>query len=222
LPRIDSEPMADRTAELHELANYRHGRVPRELRERQLLAIAEDLFAERGYQRASMDELARRAGVSKPLIYELFSSKDELHRRLFERAADELASAVATSIAPDGCLEATLREGAVAFFRFIDNHRAAWAMLYADEGGAPHTPHLNEIRARQTSLVAGLLTSRAQQLDVAIDPNHLEAVANAINGAFEWMAHWWRANPDVEPETLAGWLVELVVPGVQRLVGRGE
>lgn len=213
--------MADRPAELNELANYRHGRVPRELRERQLLVIAEELFAERGYQRASMDELARRAGVSKPLIYELFSSKDELHRRLFERAADELASAVATSIAPDGSIEATLREGAVAFFHFIDNHRAAWAMLYADEGGAAHTPHLDEIRARQTDLVAGLLAARAEQRGVAFEPSRLEAVANALNGAFEWLAHWWRANPGVEPDTLATWLVELVLPGLERLVERG-
>ena len=213
--------MSDRSAALDELANYRHGRVPRELRERQLLVIAEELFAERGYQRASMDELARRAGVSKPLIYELFSSKDELHRRLFQRAADELASAVATSIVPDGSLEATLHEGALAFFHFIDDHRAAWAMLYADEGGAPHTPHLNEIRARQTRLVAGLLAARAEQLGVGLERDRLEAVANALNGAFEWMAHWWRANPEVEPETLAAWLVELVLPGLERMVEHG-
>jgi len=56
--------------------DYAHGRVPRAVRERQLLELAEELFAERGYGGASMEELARRAGVTKPVVYELFGSKE--------------------------------------------------------------------------------------------------------------------------------------------------
>ena len=65
-----------------QVEGFQHGRVPRPVRERQLLELAEALFAERGYAGASMDELARRAGVTKPVVYELFGSKDGLFERL--------------------------------------------------------------------------------------------------------------------------------------------
>ncbi len=204
-----------------EVANYRHGRVPRAVRERQILMLAEELFAERGYTGTSMDELARRAGVSKPLIYELFESKEGLHRRLFERAADQLAASIAAATAGEQDVQATFRAGAVALFDFIDGHRAAWAMLYADEGRAPHAPHLNHIRARQNAMVIALLRAHADRQRIELDPRRLEVAVHAVNGAFEWLAHWWRANPDVSAETLADWLVDLVFPGLGRLVGTG-
>ena len=59
-----------------QVTDFQHGRVPRAVRERQLLELAEELFAERGYAGTSMDELCRRAGVTKPVVYELFGSKD--------------------------------------------------------------------------------------------------------------------------------------------------
>lgn len=207
------------TGGLDEVGRYRHGRVPRPVRERQILGLAEELFSERGYTGASMDELARRAGVSKPLIYELFESKEGLHRRLIERAADELAACVAAATASEHDPMATFRAGAVAFFHFIDGHRAAWAMLYADEGGAPHTAHLNDIRARQNAMVIALLRDRAERKGRQIDARRLEAAVHAVNGAFEWLAHWWRVNPGVPAETLADWLMELVYPGLARLLG---
>src|ERR687894_1257586 len=76
------------------VGDFAHGRVPREVRERQILRLAEDLFTERGFAGASMDELAARAGVSKPVIYDIVGSKKALYERCFERAGDELADAI--------------------------------------------------------------------------------------------------------------------------------
>ena len=69
-----------------DIAGYRHGQVPRRIREAQVLALAEQLFAERGYQGVTMNELAARAGVTKPVIYALVRSKDELYRRCVSSA----------------------------------------------------------------------------------------------------------------------------------------
>src|SRR6187402_1703509 len=77
------------------IEDFRHGRVPRAVRERQLAELGEELFAERGYAKASMDELARRAGVTKPVIYELFGSKEGLFRACLEGLALRLADAIA-------------------------------------------------------------------------------------------------------------------------------
>ena len=74
-----------------QVQDFKHGRVPRPVRERQLLELAEELFAERGYAGASMDELARRAGVTKPVVYELFGSKDGLFGACVDRSIERLA-----------------------------------------------------------------------------------------------------------------------------------
>src|ERR687884_1552239 len=106
------------------IEDFRHGRVPREVRQRQLVELGEQLFAERGFARASMDELARRAGVTKPVIYELFGSKEGLFEACLEGLAMRLAEQIAEAArgtdrhgkAPDA--EARLRAGGPAFLRF--------------------------------------------------------------------------------------------------------
>ena len=75
------------------IEDFRHGRVPRAVRQRQLVELGEELFAERGFAKASMDELARRAGVTKPVIYELFGSKEGLFNACLEGLALRLARA---------------------------------------------------------------------------------------------------------------------------------
>ena len=201
-----------------EIARFPHGRVPRALRERQLLDLGEELFAERGYSRASMDELARRAGVSKPVIYDLVGSKEELYRRCTARAADELyvRVAAAVSAAPDPA--AKLRQGSLAFFRFVAEHRRSWEMLFVGDPG-PFGVEAAGIRRRQTELVVELMDDAAAALGTTLDPRHTEATALALNGAYEAITHWWYANPDVPPETLADWLVALTLPGLERIAG---
>ncbi|MEA2418363.1 MAG: hypothetical protein QOE60_569, partial [Thermoleophilaceae bacterium] len=68
------------------------------MRERQLLELAEALFAERGYAGASMDELARRAGVTKPVVYELFGSKEGLFGACVDRSIERLAGEIASAV----------------------------------------------------------------------------------------------------------------------------
>lgn len=199
-----------------EIARYPHGRVPRALRERQLLELAEALFAERGYGGASMDELARRAGVTKPVIYDLIGSKEELYRRCVQRAADELYERVAAAVAEAADPPARLRAGSLAFFRFVAEHRRSWEMLFTGDPG-PFSAEAAGIRARQTGLVIELMDEAARALGASIDPRRLSATAHALNGAYEALAHWWYANPDVPPEALADWLVEMVLPGLQQI-----
>jgi len=164
-----------------------------------------------------MDELARRAGVSKPVVYGVVASKEELYRRLFEQAADELAASVAgAALAHRGDLEAELRETAIAFFGFIDGHRGAWAMLYASDGG-PLMGYVGAIRARQARFVVTLLEERAAESGAVLDQQQAEVAAFALNGAYEALAHWWREHPEVPARTLADRLVAFVFPGMREL-----
>jgi AcrR family transcriptional regulator len=191
------------------IEDFAHGRVPREIRERQIVELAEGLFSERGYQGASMDELARRAGVTKPVVYELFGSKDGLFRACLERSAERLATLVAEAVRAESEPEARVRAGGLAFLRFASDNRVAWELMME----ARFSDAAIEVRRRQAALVHELLLEKAPP---DADPRELELAAHAVNSAYEGVAHWMWEHPDVPPERLADWTVELLLPGLRR------
>ena len=191
------------------IEDFRHGRVPREVRERQIVELAEQLFSERGYQGSSMDELARRAGVTKPVVYELFGSKDGLFRTCLERSAERLAKVVAEAVRAESEPEARVRAGGLAFLRFAADNRVAWELMM--EGR--FSDAAVEVRRRQAALVHELLLEKAP---AEVDPRELELAAHAVNSAYEGVAHWMWEHPDVPLERLADWTVELLLPGLRR------
>jgi len=114
--------------------------------------------------------------------------------------------------------------GALAFFAFVDEHRAAWRGLLAS-GSAPLTAEMAGIRRRQARLVAGLLiepgpsgtASAADALTTAAQT--ADALANAINGAFEALAGWWQDNESMSAHDLTELMVNLVGPGLDSFAG---
>ena len=199
-----------------EVARYRHGRVPRAVRERQVIAVAERLFAEQGYAATSMDELCRRVGVSKPVIYALIGSKERLYRRCVERMAAELAQEI-TAAAKD-VIEprAQMEVAALAFFRFVAGRRRLWEALALDAG--PFAADAAAIRERQNQLVAGLLLRAAHRAGTPVDRRAAGAVASAVNGAIEGLARWWRDQDDVSADDLTSLAVRLLMPGLEGLL----
>jgi AcrR family transcriptional regulator len=203
------------------IGEFRHGRVPRELRRQQLVELGEQLFAERGFTKASMDELARRAGVTKPIIYELFGSKDGLFEACLEGLALRLAGSIAqaargaddagrgdgppTSADP----EARLRAGGLAFLRFAADNRVAYELLY--EGR--FSDAAVRVRKRQAALILELMKEIAPR---DVDPRELEVAAHAVNAAYEGVAQWMWDHPEMDVEELADWTVELLLPGLRR------
>lgn len=200
-----------------DVSDYRHGRVPRDVRLRQLLTLAEELFAERGYSAASMDELARRAGVSKPVIYDLVGSKEQLFRACMSRISDELAERVQAAVADQAGPEDRLRAGALAWFTFVADHREAWGAILAGADG-PVTIEAAAVRLRQADLVADLLEADMRALGAAAPRPLLGALAHLLNGAFESLAAWWQLHPDTEPARLADLFTRVTWPGLQSLI----
>jgi len=199
-----------------ELARYNHGRVPRELRYRQVLAEADVLFTERGFHGTSMDDLAQRVGVSKPVIYDLVGSKDQLFQEVMTRVADDLGTAIRDAVAAEPDPDLGLYAGSLAFFTFVRDRRAAWqSLLKAD--AAPVNTAIGEIRRRQTDLVIELLADGAQRQGLTIDPLQIEASAHAINGANEALAAWWLDHEELTPEDVTALVTVLIAPGLEAL-----
>lgn len=202
-----------------EVRAHAHGRVPRELRRRLVLAVAEQLFVERGYAATSMEEVAAGAGVSKPIVYELVGSKREVFEACMARAADALAARVAEAVLAVADDDATrLRAGAVAWFEFIEERRGLWDALLASDD-APASAAIEAARVRQDRFVAAQLRASATDQGADVDPEMAEAVAAAMNGAFEALGRWWSRHPHRSATELADLCTALLLPGLQGLLG---
>ncbi|MEU5690297.1 TetR/AcrR family transcriptional regulator [Actinosynnema sp. NPDC020468] len=195
----------------------RRRRVPKAERKAQMLDVAEVVFAERGYLAASMDEIAERVGVSKPMLYEYFGSKEGLLIGCIHRARSELLEKTTAAIAgADGPRE-VLRLGLLAFFRFIADHKQSWALLRQE--AAITVPSAEDevegIRRQQTDLIAAVVASFSERVDAL----ESEAFAEIVVGSTERLALWCERRPEVTPERATGYVMDVVWDGVGRRLG---
>jgi len=187
-------------------------RMPRAERERQMIAVAEEIFAERGYQASSMDEIAERVGVSKPMIYEYFGSKEGLLVACIRAARAELLAVTTASVEGITSAEDALRRGLEAFFGFIDSHRRSWALLRQEAAvaGQAAMDEIEEIRRQQAQVNAALFAAYLPDL-----PEHdLEAYGEVVVGACERLATWYVTREDVTPERAAAIIMRMVWHGL--------
>lgn len=187
-------------------------RLPRAERERQILAVAEEVFATRGYQTTSMDDIAERVGLSKPMLYEYFGSKDGLLLACLERAKRELLESTATAADNASTAEQLLHDCLLAFFRFSDEHKQAWALLRNEPSvlSVPVNSELEAIRGQQVEFTADLMHIARPDLG----QQRLEAFAEAIIGACERMAMWRDRHPEITSEQATDHLMALVGPSL--------
>src|SRR3954447_18635582 len=175
-------------------------------REAQLIAVAEATFAERGFKTVSMDEIAERAQISKPVLYDHFGSKDGLLAAVVVRIRHEMRQVIEAALAavqePDEALWVGLR----AYFHFISDHVSAWSVLIAENAlTGPVAEEVEATRRQQAELIA---TMAALQLPPQ-DASKAEVFAEAVIGACERLVLLQRTRQtDWTPEDLATQLLD--------------
>src|ERR1700677_4714523 len=113
-------------------------RRPANERRTRILAGAMRVFAERGYEGASMTEIARAGGVTAAVIYDHFASKQELHGALLEGQTDALLAHVGGAVGSAGPeSEQRMRVGVDAFFEFVEVNPFAWRLIFRDPSADP-------------------------------------------------------------------------------------
>ncbi|OZM74178.1 TetR family transcriptional regulator [Amycolatopsis antarctica] len=186
--------------------------MPRAERERQMIDIAETVFAERGYVAASMDEIADRVGVSKPMLYEYFRSKEGLLVACIRQSRTALRDATELAVVGSADAEESLRNGLRAFFVFIREHREAWALLRHEVAlnGTSAAEEVEATRRQQTDLIAFLMAGYFDDSD----PLHVEASAEFVVGATERLAIWSERHEDMTPEQVTDYAMDILWHGL--------
>jgi len=114
-------------------ATRRGNRLPRGERRGQLLASASAVFVDRGFHAAGMDEIAERAGVSKPVLYQHFSSKLDLYLAVLQRHVDNLVSGVRQALRTTTDNRQRLRSAVQAFFDFIEHDSQGYRLIFEND-----------------------------------------------------------------------------------------
>lgn len=188
-------------------------RLSRAERERQILDAALEVFGERGFQSASMDAVAERVGVTKPVLYTHFGSKDGLLLACIARAGAELLAATRRAAQEARGPEEMIRRCTLAFFRHLDEHEPAWKVIY--EEASVSGDALEGLRTEQAEFIATMLAAHAPDAD----PRRLTGWAHVIVGAGERLAVWRSCEPSVTPEQATEYLMDLVWRGLATMAG---
>ncbi|GAB3363801.1 TetR/AcrR family transcriptional regulator [Modestobacter lapidis] len=169
----------------------RTSRLPRDARRQQLLRAARDVFVAQGFHAAAMDDIADRAGVSKPVLYQHFPGKRELYLALLEQQVDELSDRVREAMA--GTADNRTRvDGAVgAYFDFIDAEGEAFRLVFeSDLRNDPDVRDAVDRGARQCiEAIAEVIA-----VETGADPERALLLSAGMTGLAETSARWWLAG----------------------------
>jgi AcrR family transcriptional regulator len=211
-------------------------RMPRAVREQQMLDAAVRTFGQRGYATVSMDEIAELAGVSKPLVYLYLNSKEDLFTACIRREAQTLTDAVRTGAHPELAADRQLWEGLRAFFTYTARHPDGWAVLHlqARTHGEPFVSEVRAIRQEIVAFVAQLITvaardrrgpgagapqgERAPAGPRDLPEREAAGLAEALVGAAESLAAWANTTPGITARQAAATLMNFAWAGLGDLM----
>lgn len=209
---------------LPDVAHDDRRRLPRAQRERQILQAAHAEFAQRGFQAVTMDDIAARVGVTKPLLYAYFRNKEHLYIACMRPSGDALLAAVARAIGSGEDPVRALRAGVHAVLAFLDADRDAWRVLF-DESlptGGEIAAQVGDYRRRLCELVVSRLADGLPEPRSQRAVAEITALSHAVLGACEAIAGWWLSGGGIATDEAAELLISTLEPGLRARVLAGR
>lgn len=166
----------------------RGGRLPRQARRAQLLDAAQQVFVAVGYHAAAMDDIAERAGVSKPVLYQHFPSKLELYLALLDQTCDTVIEAVRGALA--STVDNKQRVGATmeVFYAYVANAGGAFRLVF--ESDLVNEPQVRERVDRVTHECAESIAQVIHE-DTGLPDDEAQLVAVSLVGMAQVSARFW-------------------------------
>jgi AcrR family transcriptional regulator len=184
---------------------------------------ATEVFAQSGYHGASMDEIARRSGVSVPVLYDHFESKLELHKRLLERHFDDLRNLWRDQLAGEDPPAQRIPRAIDAWFAYSQTHPYAWRMLFRDTTGDPEVEAIHrEVAAASRAAALPLLASApGGEQTAGSSAEQLEMAWEVVRSVLQGLALWWYDHQHVPRQDVVAAAMNALWIGLERLQ-RGE
>jgi AcrR family transcriptional regulator len=177
------------------LSTPKRTRLPAAERREIILTAATEIFAERGYVGASIDEIARASGVSPPVVYDHFASKQELHRFLLERQRDALLAFWREHLpsAPEGRRISWVLDRLLAY---VEANPYVSRMYYRETTGDPEVAAFHRAIHRDATTMLAALLAQEPGWEDASQPE-LEMATELIRTGVIGLALWWQERPEI-------------------------
>jgi AcrR family transcriptional regulator len=187
-------------------------RLPAARRREQLLEVALEVFARQGYHQASMNEIAEAAGVTKPVLYQHFDSKQELYLELLHDVADKLTEAVLKGTAEATGPHDQVERGFRAFFEWMAEKPARFGILFS--GDTLREPAFSKVAYDTERTTAEAI---ARLIDVeGMDDDHRLILGYSLVGMSEVLCRQWLNDGiTVDPREMAAQLANLAWVGLR-------
>ena len=205
------------TSEVTPSKNGSRVRMSSAQRREQLIAIGRSLFAERGFDATSIEEIAARAKVSKPVVYEHFGGKEGLYAVVVDREVRSLLDRVTAALTA-GHPRDLLEQAALALLDYIEGETDGFRVLVRDSpvgsGSGNFSSVLNDV-AHQVEHILG-----AEFKTRGFDPKLAELYSQALVGMVALTGRWWLEVRKPRKEAVAAHLVNIAWRGLSHMESR--
>ena len=191
-------------------------RLKPEVRREKLLEAATEVFAERGYEGARVEQIADVAQVSPGLLYRHFEGKQELYEELLLLANQQLLTHLAQAAAPDLPTDQRVLRGLDAFFLFVEGHRNLWRLIMKDVVEPEIAAIREDVVNRSVQMVATLASQEADFGGTQPHEREIEMVSVIVVGAVVSLAAWWIDHPKVPRNVIVAAAMEGLWVGLER------
>src|SRR5437667_3502763 len=196
----------------------RPSRLTASARRAQLIEVGRSLFAERGYEAASMEEIADRAKVSKPIVYEHFGGKEGLYAVVVDREVEHIVGRIVDAMST-GSPRERLERAALAFLTYVKERPDGFAVLLRDTPASKRSGEMPALMYDLADRVGAIFTEQFRK--AGYDAKAAPIYAHALVGMVAFVGQWWTESRKPPPvETVASHIAALAWMGLRHLPRR--
>ncbi len=194
------------------------GRLTGAARRAQLIEVGRAIFAKRGYEATSVEEIAERAKISKPIVYEHFGGKEGLYAVIVDREVEHIVSRIVGAMST-GSPRERLEQAALAFLTYVEERPDGFAVLLRDAPASKRSGEMPALMYDLADRVGDIFTEQFRK--AGYDAQAAPIYAHALVGMVAFVGQWWTESRKRPPaETVASHIAALAWMGLRHLPKR--
>lgn len=187
-------------------------------RREQLISVGRKLFADKGFEGTSVEEIAASAEVSKPVVYEHFGGKEGLYAVVVDREIGALLQLITDALLSEGTSRELLERAALALLGYVENSTDGFRILVRDSPAGHSTGSLASLMSEVASQVEHILVDQFKKR--RLDSKSAPLYAQMLVGMVALTGQWWLDSRKMKKEIVAAHLVNLAWNGLHSLESR--